>query len=155
MKSNCTKYFFIIFSIYFLLSTNCFAQNIAAAESNMGVTKEMFSDINIRDARATMEVWAKIVHESYTKVENAKTTIFNDPETLISAINNEEIDVIFLNSIQYLQNINVLNIKPYFGTTVNKKKFFSLFLLTNNKEINKFSDLKEKKSQYKPVVIKC
>lgn len=135
----------IVFS--FLVANNIsFAQKLVVQESNMGITKEMFSDINIRDAKATIEVWGKIVHESNAKIDDAKTSIFNSVDDLAASINNNEIDVVFLNSIQFLKNENKLNIQPYFGTTTNKKKFFDIYLLSNNSKGNtSFLNLKGKK----------
>lgn len=91
-------------------------------------------------------MWAKIVHESNAKIDTAKTNIFNSVDDLAASINNNELDVVFLNSIQFLEKENKLNIQPYFGTTNNKKKLFDIYLLSNNsKENTNFLKLKGKK----------
>ncbi len=148
MKKLFTK---IIFKIYFtitlLLSISpkiLFAQAIETkSEANIGITKEMFSDVNIRDAKAIINLWTKMVHEKVAYNVKSSSFIYEDMQQLIKDINETKVDYIFLSTPQYLKYKSSLKLKPYYGTLINKQKSFDLYLMIrNNTNIKIFSDLK-------------
>ncbi|MCB0751696.1 MAG: PhnD/SsuA/transferrin family substrate-binding protein, partial [Ignavibacteriae bacterium] len=119
------------------------AQDLLPTESNFGITQEMYSGLNNRDAKAGIEIWAKMIYENYTNIKKSNVIIYENMESLIKSINNNELDIVFLNSLQFIQNKDELKIQPYFGTTVNKEKKYSIYLISKNKQpIKKFDELK-------------
>ncbi|MFZ1292038.1 MAG: PhnD/SsuA/transferrin family substrate-binding protein [Melioribacteraceae bacterium] len=139
------SFFKPLFMVLFI-NQYCFAQGVSSNESNIGITKEMFSDVNIRDAKASIELWIKMIQESFTTIKKSNAFVYEDINDLTTDLNNAKIDYVFINTPQYLNFKSVLNLKPYYGTLPNKEKFFDLFLLIkNDKNIKSFSELKNTK----------
>ena len=115
-----------------LFNNTIIAQDLLPTESNFGITQEMYSGLNNRDAKAGIEIWAKMIYENYTNIKKSNVIIYENMESLIKSINNNELDIVFLNSLQFIQNKDELKIQPYFGTTVNKEKKYSIYLISKN-----------------------
>lgn len=135
----------ILFVLVLLLNNNL-AQYEYIEESNMGITEEMFSNVNIRDAKAVIEIWAKLIHEYTTNIKETNTNVYSNVNDLIKDLNKNQLDLIFLNTPQYFVNERKLKITPYFGTKINGEKYIDLVLLTNkNLVLKSFNDLMGKK----------
>ncbi|MBK7980990.1 MAG: PhnD/SsuA/transferrin family substrate-binding protein [Ignavibacteriae bacterium] len=111
--------------------------------SNIGITNEMFNDVNIRDAKVIIDLWAKMIHERFITSLQTSTFIYKNIDDMIKDINSEKVDYLFLNVPQYLMHKSSLKIEPYYGTLLNKKKSFDL-LFIGKKEITlkSFNDLR-------------
>ncbi|MBK7104874.1 MAG: PhnD/SsuA/transferrin family substrate-binding protein [Ignavibacteriae bacterium] len=144
MEKFFSKNILAITLTFFINNSLLFTQVVELKpESNMGITKEMFSDVNIRDAKAIIEIWTKMIHEKISNDVKTTTFIYDDIQKLIKDINDEKVDYVFLNVPQYLKYKSSLKLKPYYGTLVNKKKYFDLYLIIGiDKNIKSFSELK-------------
>lgn len=143
MNKNLIK---ILFVSVLLLSNIMFAQYEYIEESNMGITEEMFSNVNIRDAKAVIEIWAKLIHDYTTNIKETNTNVYSSINDLINDLNRNQVDLVFMNTPQYFNSEKKLKITPYFGTKLNGEKYIDLVLLSNKKlMINSFNDLKGKK----------
>lgn len=111
-------------------------------ESNIGITKEMFYDVNIRDAKVIIDIWAKMVHERFETNLKTTTFIYENVQEMIVDVNKENVNYLFLNTPQYLMYKSALNIEPYYGTLLNKSKYFDLlFIGKKETQLKSFKDL--------------
>ncbi|MCB0742638.1 MAG: PhnD/SsuA/transferrin family substrate-binding protein [Ignavibacteriae bacterium] len=126
-------------------SSSFYSQSGLKSEYVYGISNEIFEGVNVRDAKASLELWAKVFVENYEEVKSAKIIIFKDTDEIIKSINNKEVDLLMLPSSLYVMEEEKLNIEPLIISKNSDDLYFSLLLCsTPNQKIEKFADLKNK-----------
>ncbi len=79
----------------------------------LGYTHYAFSDVDLKDAQAAMEIWTKHIVKGSIPVE-PKVTIYRDEESLLRALQTNEVNMAALASTTYLKVKDKLPLKPFF-----------------------------------------
>ncbi len=145
-----TKYYFLFLIIFGLGNAGIKAQQKLADEDsgnkfNVGISDQLLLDINLADAKATMQ----ILLDKYLEGENinlkSNVTIANNIEALERKLINKEFDVINLLTTEYLKFKNRINLEPLLVQSFNGTGFFSFVLLVRKDSgIRDLNDLRDK-----------
>jgi ABC-type phosphate/phosphonate transport system substrate-binding protein len=135
----------LLFSLL-VLNSNLYSQQKLKKSYNLGITKNILEGVNIRDAKVSIEIWVKLLAETIRPVEKINVEIFNNSEELISAVDKNAVDIIYLSSFDYEMEKDRLKIIPLAKTNINKSDFYDIYLCTfSGDNVPNFASLKDKK----------
>ena len=123
---------------------------IAGVESEdirVGYSLGSFRTVNPKDAEIAIEIWfSQICRQSGMHFNKTKAYLFNNLSDLTQAINNQKVDVVGLNSVDYLRIRNQVKLEPALVTVVGGE-YGNKYVLLVHKELNvhNLSQLKTKK----------
>lgn len=129
--------------IIFFFSNIGLSQSSVKEVFSLGISSEIFEEININDAKVTLSLWGKLITSEIQNVENMEIIVYEDLETIINDSKENKIDIMYLSSLMYAKYEKKINLIPVLSTKLNEKDFYNLNLLTSNKKGDiSFSDLK-------------
>ncbi|MCB0746399.1 MAG: PhnD/SsuA/transferrin family substrate-binding protein [Ignavibacteriales bacterium] len=135
----------IIIVCIILFNTILYSQDSFKKNYNFGISKEMLEDVNIRDAKATLELWTKVFTQSFEEVESIKITIYKNVNELINSANNNEVDLVYTSSLIYAMEMDKLNLEPKITSSVNNNKYFDILLCSSSdSKVSNFNELRNK-----------
>lgn len=129
--------------IFFVLLSNIFGQAEIKKNFTLGIYSEIFEDVNIRDVKASLTVWGKILVGEIPNVDNLKIVMYENVESIIEDSWKNEIDIMYINSLTYVEHEDKINLNPVVSTKSNLKDFYTLnFLTKKGKSATDFTELK-------------
>ncbi|MFZ1292039.1 MAG: PhnD/SsuA/transferrin family substrate-binding protein [Melioribacteraceae bacterium] len=108
---------------------------------------ELIEDVNMKDARVVLELWTDLLKRNYKEIKKIDVRLFKNPEELVEAVKNKEVDIIYLSGANFViyEMGKKYGLEPITISKISEKHYFDLFFFTNNKnKINNFKDLKNK-----------
>lgn len=78
----------------------------------MAYSAESFVDIGLGDAQAATAVWADALMQKWDLPFSSETLVFDDPQEVVKAIRDEQIDIVVLPPLQYVQIVDQVDIQP-------------------------------------------
>jgi ABC-type phosphate/phosphonate transport system substrate-binding protein len=99
---------------------------------NVGFPKYILFDVEIKDAQVAMELWANELSKMNRLPLETRSIIIHDIPSLVKALNNKEIDVIGLPSLDYLKIKNDVDLVPALGTILGGKHGEEYVLITRS-----------------------
>lgn len=149
--NDCLKIFqnMVLFVLVFfiVLLNNNIAQDKLKSFYRLGMSKELLEDVNVKDAKAVLDIWTEILKENFKDVDKISVTVFNNANELVGAISKKEVDIIYTSGVIFKEyNLDKkYDIEPIVILNTGNKRNFDLYFLTNSKnKISKFADLKGK-----------
>ena len=137
--------FFLVLIDVFLANSTAVA-GVKSEDVRVGYTIESFRAVNPKDAQIALELWiSKLCHKKGFSYK-VHAQIFDNITDLTEAINGQKLDIIGLNSYDYLMIRDKVHIEPAliatFGTDIGHK-----YVLLIDKELNihELSQLKGKR----------
>jgi hypothetical protein len=118
-----------------------FAQSEYKKIYSLGITKDIFEEVNVRDAEVTLKLWGKLLTNNIKDVEDLKIKIYDDLKMLMNDANENKIDVLYISSLLYTKNQNKINLDPLISTNTVSKNFYDINLCTNSS--NNFKEFKD------------
>jgi ABC-type phosphate/phosphonate transport system substrate-binding protein len=113
---------------------------------NVGFPKYMLFDVDIKDAQVAMELWANELSKINKLPLKTKSIIVHDLPSLVKALNEKQIDVIGLPSVDYLKIKDEVSLEPALGTVLGGKHGEEYVLITRiDKAPKSLKELKNNK----------
>jgi phosphonate transport system substrate-binding protein len=78
-----------------------------------------FSEVDLKDAQAALEIWMRQLTNEAEFPLTAKVTIYSDEASMIAAIKHKEVDLVILSSPLYLRIKDSLPLEPVFVPSMN------------------------------------
>lgn len=88
---------------------------------SVGYAAWLFSEVDIRDAQAAIEIWAKEIVKSMGKGSKPKALVINDLESIVNSMKNKEVDLAAISSLDYLSIKDKISIEPVLVGKVGEK----------------------------------
>lgn len=95
----------------------------------VGFSSRVFAETDTRDARVAMELWARELSRSMGLATTPKTIIFSNIKELRSALSKDELAIITLSAIDYLNIRDSVNLRPIIVASNNRGKAREQLLL--------------------------
>lgn len=112
---------------------------------NMGFNRGLFDDVDIRDAKVSLKMWANELLNNMEINISPETAIYETNNELIKAINKNLVDLISLPIVDYLRIKDEVKLKPSIITMSNKKIGYNFVLVVRkDRKINTIKDLKNR-----------
>ncbi|MBK7104873.1 MAG: PhnD/SsuA/transferrin family substrate-binding protein [Ignavibacteriae bacterium] len=109
----------------------------------VGFSISLFNDVDIRDAEAAIKMWGNELLKNMHSTITPETQIFENSADLVSAINKNQVDLIALPTLDFLEIRNKANIEPNLITSINGKHGYDFIVVVRkDKNIKKLQDLK-------------
>lgn len=141
---------FYLNCLILIILTSCFINGQTNEDSiisdsiyiRFGFSKELFTDVNPKDAEVATEVWMKQLVKKF-KGYYINTEIINDMSSIIEKIKVGKIDVISMTSLEYINIKNRIDLIPALITVLRDGKPEKYVLLVRiDKNVNNIYDLK-------------
>jgi ABC-type phosphate/phosphonate transport system substrate-binding protein len=150
MKTLTRTWFFILVSIMIVspgLSEQGEQVKPATGQGylNVGFPKYILFDVDIKDAKVAMELWANELSKINKLPLKTRSIIIHDLPSLVKALKNKQIDVIGLPSLDYLKIKDEVDLIPALGTILGGKHGEEYVLITRTDKAPPMS-LKELKN---------
>ena len=113
---------------------------------NVGYSSNIFTEVNINDAKAVSNILGNqlIDHKNYKKLK-ANTVIFDDVRQAIDLVNSNQLDIIGLSALDYLEASQKCNLEPVgISSTDNINSYEFIIVVNNEKQYKNINDLKDK-----------
>ena len=137
------------FLLFLLFYSSVFAQQ--KLENNnlkpiyVGFSISLFNDVDIRDAEAAIKMWGNELLKNMNSTITPETSIFETSEELISAINNNKVDLVAIPTLDFLAIRNKVKLEPHLITSINGKHGYDFIVVVKkDKNFHKIEDLKNK-----------
>lgn len=111
----------------------------------VGFSNSLFNDVDIRDAEAAIKMWGNELLKNMNSSITPETAIFETSKELISAINNNKVDLVAIPTLDFLTIRDKVKLEPNLITSINGKHGYD-FIIVVKKDNNyhKIEDLKNK-----------
>lgn len=117
--------------------------SLAGRIVRIGYSTNLFPNVDKRDAKVAMEIWAKVLNEQLGYNGIPKAIFFDDLQSIVNAANNGEIDLISLLSLDYIEIKDKAPLEPALvslnGDETGEEK---VLLVRRDKGITKIGQLK-------------
>jgi len=142
------KYLIVSFLLIALIPTIFSKDNVKEKKFlNIGYSTSIFTEININDVKAVSNILSDQIGtdiEGRSKLKS-NTIIFENTNQLINLINNNELDIIGLTGLEYLEVSKKCNLEPIGVHSTDNQAYEELIIVVNNeKQISNIKDLKGK-----------
>ena len=84
------------------------------ATLNAGYPQEAFTEVDLKDAQAALEMWTKQVSKNTEIPMTNKVSIYPDETAIIQAIKRKELDLVIMSSLLYLKIKEAVPLEPIF-----------------------------------------
>lgn len=112
--------------------------------ARFGFSSELFTNVNVKDAVAVTEVYIQLIAKNITDYK-VKTKIIDSLSLLIKTINNNEVDVIYLTALEYLNIKEKTKIEPVLNAASQGEIVESyVLLIRKDSGINNLEKLRNK-----------
>ncbi|MBK7104875.1 MAG: PhnD/SsuA/transferrin family substrate-binding protein [Ignavibacteriae bacterium] len=113
----------------------------------LGMSKELLEGVNVKDARAVLEIWTEMLRQNFKDVEKIDVMLFSKSSDLVDAIAKKDVDIIYTSSVVFKANNldEKYGLEPLVILNTGSNKNFDLYLFTNSK--NKFTNFKNFKDK--------
>ncbi len=123
-----------------------FAQTSIKSNYTLGMSVDLLEDVNIKDAKVTLDLWTKLLASNMKEVEKLDVIFINGDDELLKAANKDLVDILYISSLQYLKNTGNLNIVPLVKTHIDENAFYDIVICSyKGSNINDFLSMKDKK----------
>ncbi|MCB0729466.1 MAG: PhnD/SsuA/transferrin family substrate-binding protein [Ignavibacteriae bacterium] len=132
-----------IILISLLIVSNVYPQNEIRNKFTLGISTDIFEDINLRDAKVTLKLWGQLLISEMPIVDSLNIVVYENVESIIEDSKKNKIDIMYISSLMYAKYEDKINLTPAISTKSNYQDFYHLDLLSNTKSnAEKFEDLK-------------
>jgi ABC-type phosphate/phosphonate transport system substrate-binding protein len=112
---------------------------------NVGYTKSLLSDVDLKDAQVAMDLWVKELSKASKNPLVPKSILIDDLPSLVRAINAKQVDVLGLSCLDYFKIRDKVNLEPAMVTIIGGKPSKEFSLITRRDKFSNLNDLKNGK----------
>ena len=101
---------------------------------HVGYSSEIFIDVDLNDALAATEVWLDKIFEEFGSDDftGTETQVLHGTDRIVEAVEAEEVDVLAITPVEYLELRDVIDIVPAFVSSVFGSRSFEEVLLVRH-----------------------
>jgi ABC-type phosphate/phosphonate transport system substrate-binding protein len=103
---------------------------------NVGYTKSLLSDVDMKDAQVAMDLWVKELSKASKNPLHPRSILIDDLPALIRAINAKQVDVLGLSCLDYFKVRDKVNLEPAMVAIIGGKPSKEFSLITRREKFS-------------------